>query len=594
MASEEELAMMAAMGLPVGFGAVKKDRSVEMQKAMEETRRVPVRASEVAEKPLPNKPGNVVDAQGSDSDDDIGPQPAPDQDKDSDDDDDDDDDGSDSGFEAHEADTLPITHQTKMKDHMRTVSALSVDPSGSRFATGGRDCNVKLWDFQGMDSTFRPFRTFEASEGNPIRDVQFSSTGDQLLIASTSAQAKLYDRDGIEIVEYIKGDPYIRDPRHTKGHIAALTCCRWHPFERGLFLTASLDGTIRLWDSENKREQTQVIVIKSRQPGGRTAIGAAGFSPDGKLIVGGANDGALRLWNAKGPFLRPTHTIENAHMSGAGITCATFSIANNLIATRAMDDTLKIWDVRKFTKPVAVQSNLENFFEETNVIFSPNDRYILTGTSVKKDQGAGKLHIFERDTLKPVQEIDVTTSSVVRVQWHGRINQILMGTGDGSVQVLYDPLISMAGVKTALAKRPKQRAVDDLDLCNDDSNRIILTPNALPMYKDELPRSSKRKSDKSRGDPTASRKPDGNNLGPGKGGKIGTSLTQHILKNLVKDTTRDEDPREAILKHAKDAEENPYWVAPAYRRNAPTAIYANAVYEDDDEAERAAAKKRRQ
>ena len=41
--------------------------------------------------------------------------------------------------------------------------------------------------------------------------------------------------------------------------------------------------------------------------------------------------------------------------------------------------------------------------------------------------------------------------------------------------------------------------------------------------------------------------------GPGKGGKLGTSLTQHIMRSVIKDTMRDEDPREAILRHAEAA-----------------------------------------
>ena len=33
----------------------------------------------------------------------------------------------------------------------------------------------------------------------------------------------------------------------------------------------------------------------------------------------------------------------------------------------------------------------------------------------------------------------------------------------------------------------------------------------------------------------------------------------------IQDRTRDEDPREAILKFAEKAESDPYWIAPAYK-----------------------------
>ena len=38
-----------------------------------------------------------------------------------------------------------------------------MDPSGARIATGSHDYDTKLWDFGGMDSRFRPFKSFEAN-----------------------------------------------------------------------------------------------------------------------------------------------------------------------------------------------------------------------------------------------------------------------------------------------------------------------------------------------------------------------------------------------------------------------------------------------
>lgn len=36
---------------------------------------------------------------------------------------------------------------------------------------------------------------------------------------------------------------------------------------------------------------------------------------------------------------------------------------------------------------------------------------------------------------------------------------------------------------------------------------------------------------------------------------------------------RDEDPREALLKHAKEAEENPMWVGHVYKKTQPKPIF---------------------
>jgi WD40 repeat protein len=47
---------------------------------------------------------------------------------------------------------------------------------------------VKLWDFAGMDASFKSFRTLRPCESHVIRALEFSSTGDKLLVASGSAQ----------------------------------------------------------------------------------------------------------------------------------------------------------------------------------------------------------------------------------------------------------------------------------------------------------------------------------------------------------------------------------------------------------------------
>lgn len=54
----------------------------------------------------------------------------------------------------------------------------------------------------------------------------------------------------------------------------------------------------------------------------------------------------------------------------------------------------------------------------------------------------------------------------------------------------------------------------------------------------------------------------------GRGGRVaahGGTLSSFIVKNIALDKTDDSNPRQAILRHAKEAAENPYWVAPAYK-----------------------------
>lgn len=51
---------------------------------------------------------------------------------------------------------------------------------------------------------------------------------------------------------------YIRDAKNTKGHITGCTFGEWHPAERQTALTSSEDGTVRIWDVTNFKQQKQV------------------------------------------------------------------------------------------------------------------------------------------------------------------------------------------------------------------------------------------------------------------------------------------------------------------------------------------------
>ena len=59
---------------------------------------------------------------------------------------------------------LPLSHEATLTHGDKTVSSVSVDSNGSRLATGGYDFDVKLWDFTGMDSSMRYFRSFQPCE----------------------------------------------------------------------------------------------------------------------------------------------------------------------------------------------------------------------------------------------------------------------------------------------------------------------------------------------------------------------------------------------------------------------------------------------
>ncbi|KAK7207396.1 WD repeat-containing protein [Myxozyma melibiosi] len=381
--------------------------------------------------------------------------------EDAEDSDDDDDDSDDDELEE-----LPISHELLLKEHTKTISALDIDPAGVRLASGGYDFDLDLWDFNGMNPAFqKPFRTLEPVESHLIRDLQFSRTGDYLLVVPSASQAKVYTRDGVEVSEFVRGDMYIRDMNNTSGHIAELTCGRWHPTDTTTFATSSLDSTVRIWDMNVKRSQTHVIILKPKSvKHAKPHISAISWkADDGKYIAAAANDGSISYWSANGPYSRPVASIAEAHEPGSWTSGLEYASDGTTIVSRGGDGTVKLWDTRSFKKPVLSRGGLANLVPETGVGFSPDERYIITGTSTTPESPVGKLHILDRSDLSTVTALGFSDepSSVVKAVWHPRLNQIVVGTSTGAMHVLFSREKSTKGAKLVLEKAPKVRHVDD-------------------------------------------------------------------------------------------------------------------------------------
>lgn len=560
--------------LPVSFGGGSNDFDPVAQ--METARRIVPGGGE------PKQAKSATSKSGSDSEDD------------SDDDDDDDE------------DEYPISHEMVFKTHDRPVTTITADPAGSRMITGSMDCTIKIHDFATMTpTTIRAFKSVDPtaskpatnSETHPVHLAKFNpNSPSQVLVISATPQARILSRDGETQVEFAKGDMYLRDMNMTKGHISEITAGTWHPTNRELCVTAGTDSTLRIWDINVRNKQKEVIVHKSRLAGsaGRTRMTAVAWGSQieggSSLLVAAALDGSLVMWGGDGPYHRPSAEIRDAHVGNTWTSGLDISSDGRLVVTRGGDDTVKLWDTRKFKQPVNTVTHVSTSsqYPTSNIIFSPNSSSILTGSET------GDLYILNPATLKPEVMTPVTPGSpLISVLWHDKLNQIMTGSANAETHILFNPKLSAKGAVMVMSKQPKRRHLDDdpsftTDMSQGISGDAIVNPGTRSeaiqgsTFSSRHPTIGLTASGKSR-DPRRPHMPAVTPFSKNQPDE------EHIKKRIPLSSMREEDPREALLKYADKAEKDPMFTN-AWKKTQPKTIYADA---SDDESSEPSKKKQR-
>ncbi|RHY39566.1 hypothetical protein DYB30_000470 [Aphanomyces astaci] len=212
---------------------------------------------------------------------------------------------------------LPLKNQVVLTSHTKSITSIAVDAPGARVATGSMDYHMKLWDFAGMARQVRPFRDTEVEEGHAIVALSYSPTGDRVLSVTGSSQPTVLSREGVKETQFVKGDMYVMDMVHTKGHTHTCTGGAWHPTLKQSMATCALDGTVRLWKLDgktafNKLLNDQVIKFKSKQ-GKRIEVTACAYNTDGSLVFGATTEGSVFGYDLR----RATTTTAAVKMPGA-------------------------------------------------------------------------------------------------------------------------------------------------------------------------------------------------------------------------------------------------------------------------------------
>ncbi|AOX00430.1 hypothetical protein BJP34_14050 [Moorena producens PAL-8-15-08-1] len=185
----------------------------------------------------------------------------------------------------------------------------------------------------------------------------------------------------------------VRERNLLQGYTADVTEIAFSPDGKQI-ISGSDDGTVRLWNTETGQ------LIHTLE-GHTDDVNGIAFSPDGKQILSGSYDDTLRLWDTETGQL--IHTLEG-HTSS--VTEIAFSRDGKQILSGSFDNTVRLWDTASGQLIHTLEGHTSSV---TDIAFSPDGKQIISSSRDKTvrlwDTASGQLiHTLEghKDWVKAI------------------------------------------------------------------------------------------------------------------------------------------------------------------------------------------------
>jgi len=251
------------------------------------------------------------------------------------------------------------------------IRGLSFSPDDKQIASTGQGKSVRIWDIK----TGKLVSKFYAHQDDIFR-VHFHPQGKMLLTASKDGTAKLWDRDrAIELVT-INPQPMENPANTSKGRGSdAIQDASFSP--DGKFIVTMKSNTIALWDLQGNLLTSAIAHSKK--------VNSFSFAPNGKQLVTSGDDETVKLWQIVAA--NPENSLPNSvsyqfqlvrtfKTNATDILSVKFSNDGKQIALGSQDNSIQI---------ISIDGILEmKLGGHTNAIFdvnfSPDGRYLLSAS----------------------------------------------------------------------------------------------------------------------------------------------------------------------------------------------------------------------
>ncbi|MBI3272802.1 MAG: serine/threonine protein kinase [Planctomycetes bacterium] len=201
------------------------------------------------------------------------------------------------------------------RGHVGAVHAVAFDPGGDRIVSGSYDGTARIWDAE----TGKELATHRGHKG-AVWSAAFAADGRTVATAGEDGFVRLWDpASGQDVHEPLRHDDSVHD-------VASSPDGRW-------LASASFDGKVRIWRA-GTYELSQTIERD------RGWVYCVAFSPDGRWLASGTDDRNVRVSNVETG--QETLTLRGHERP---VQQVAFSPDGKLLLSTSLDQTVRVWEV---------------------------------------------------------------------------------------------------------------------------------------------------------------------------------------------------------------------------------------------------------
>lgn len=325
---------------------------------------------------------------------------------------------------------------TRIQTGLTDVRAVAISSDGALIAVGGGQGVLRLWN----PPSGAPVGSFP-EHGAAIESIAFTRDAGRAAVAIGST-AVLLDAASGAIV------------RSFSGHTGAISSVAVSD-DGTTLATASLDGSLRLWDLiSGGRER---VLFRGKDPVWSVAISrdgrsvaaamadrtvrrwdagtgaelnvftehsaeprAVAFSPDGDRLASAAGDRTARLWNLRAD----TDPVTLAGHTGI-VRSISFGLGSNTVITASDDGTVRTWDAG----PNAERFALQAFHAFNGIVYSPDGKLLIAPSA------DATIHIADAVSGREIATLSGHESDVFQAVSAADGSRIASGGNDSTARV---------------------------------------------------------------------------------------------------------------------------------------------------------------